>query len=110
MLARDLKDRPAGATLIVCGDRQPAAVHALTHAINEKLGNQGRTVTYIAPVTADPKTAWGHSQALARAMDDRKVDTLLMLGGNPVYSAPGARFINSLEKVKLPSPSWHVCR
>ncbi len=35
--------RPTRASLVLAGDGQPAAVHALAHAINEKLGNVGRT-------------------------------------------------------------------
>jgi MoCo/4Fe-4S cofactor protein with predicted Tat translocation signal len=101
VLARDLKNRPTGATLIVCGDSQPAVVHALAHAINEKLGNQGRTVTYIAPVAARSENRLKSLQGLADAMAEGEVDTLLMLGGNPLHSAPGARFINSVSKVKL---------
>jgi molybdopterin-containing oxidoreductase family iron-sulfur binding subunit len=39
---------------VVAGDQQPPAVHALVHAINESLGNSGKTVIYTAPVVADP--------------------------------------------------------
>ena len=107
VVARDLESRKTGATLVVTGDSQPAAVHALVHAINERLGNQGRTVTYVAPVLARPENRLGSLRELAEAMDAGEVDTLLILGGNPVYSCPGARFANdmvlekNLAKVRL---------
>ena len=36
-----------GSSLVMAGERQPAAVHALVAMLNEKLGNAGKTVTYI---------------------------------------------------------------
>lgn len=101
VLARDLKDRKPGLTLIVSGDGQPAAVHALVHAMNERLGNRGRTVIYIAPVTARPEDRLGSLQELADEMAAGKVDTLLVLGGNPFYAAPGVQFGNAMSKVRL---------
>ncbi len=35
-----------GRSLVIAGDDQPAAVHALAHAINASLGNGGATVVY----------------------------------------------------------------
>ena len=105
VVARDLEGRKPGATLVVTGDSQPAAVHALVHAINERLGNQGRTVTYTAPVTARPENRLGSLRELADAMDAGEVDTLLILGGNPVYTAPSfgnnTDLAKSLAKVRL---------
>ena len=72
----------------------------LVHAINERLGNSGRTVTFIAPVTARAEDRLGSLRELADAIDAGDVDTLLMLGGNPVYSAPGARFPNDMVLAK----------
>ena len=48
-LARDLKAH-RGTSLVVVGDEQPPAVHALVHAINDALGNVGQTVVYTEPV------------------------------------------------------------
>jgi molybdopterin-containing oxidoreductase family iron-sulfur binding subunit len=80
----DLK-RHRGASLVVAGPRQPAAVHALAHAINDHLENAGKTVTYTAWPDA---TAHAESIAdLARAME-AGLDTLVIIGGNPAYNAP----------------------
>src|SRR5207248_11077785 len=40
--------------VVIAGDAQPPAVHALTHAINSALGSVGTTVEYTEPIEADP--------------------------------------------------------
>lgn len=81
--AKDL--RAAGNnSLVVAGYRQPLAVHLLAHAINAALGSVNRTVELRE--TPDLKEQ-GISQ-LAAALNGNQVDTLVILGGNPVYNAP----------------------
>jgi molybdopterin-containing oxidoreductase family iron-sulfur binding subunit len=86
-LARDLKARPAGSTVLVPGDRQPSEVHVLAHSVNAALGNLGQTVRFIAPVLP-PGEGDQALPALAKEMHSGRVDTLLVLGGNPAYDAP----------------------
>src|SRR6185503_20575130 len=43
-----------GRALVVAGDRQPPAVHALAHAMNAALGNVGTTVVYTQTPQANP--------------------------------------------------------
>ncbi len=78
-----------GQCVVVAGRRQPAHVHALVHAMNTALDNVGRTVTY-APVvdTTEPPDLAADLKVLADDLAQGKVDTLLILGGNPVYDAP----------------------
>ncbi|MCL2450971.1 MAG: 4Fe-4S dicluster domain-containing protein, partial [Polyangiaceae bacterium] len=84
--ARDLLAHP-GTGLVVAGDGQPAEVHALVHAANELLGNAGTTVTY-APSPIFEAGGESHGlHALLRALDSGDVATLVMVGGNPVYSS-----------------------
>ncbi len=83
-LARDL-NRNRGRCLIVAGPRQPAIVHALAHAINQALGNAGKTVAYLDAVDSPHGSAL---QSLASEMRAGQVDALVILGGNPVYDAP----------------------
>ena len=52
-VAKDLQAH-RGSSLVVAGDGQPPAVHALAHAMNAALGNAGRTVVYTDPVEAAP--------------------------------------------------------
>jgi molybdopterin-containing oxidoreductase family iron-sulfur binding subunit len=86
-VAQDLQDN-AGASLVIAGDRQPPAVHALVHAINNQLTNVGSTVSYVEPVAANPVNQTQSLTELTTAMNAGEVDMLLILGGNPVYTAP----------------------
>ena len=42
---------------MIAGEQQPPAVHALAHAMNDVLGNVGKTVHYTDPVEANPVNA-----------------------------------------------------
>jgi len=86
-LANDLKNH-RGASLIIAGDWQPPVVHALAHAINKALDNVDKTVSYTEPIEANPVDGNASLRELVQDMDAGQVDTLLMLGGNPVYNAP----------------------
>jgi MoCo/4Fe-4S cofactor protein with predicted Tat translocation signal len=81
--ANDLQANGA-ASLVVAGYRQPLAVHLLAHAINSALGSLGKTVEFRE--TPDLKEQ-GITQ-LAESLNKGEVDTLVILGGNPVYNAP----------------------
>ena len=97
--ARDLKAH-AGHALVVVGDAQPPVVHALAHAINEALGNVGRTVSHSAPILVLAESQGESLRLLTDDMAAGKVDTLIVLGGNPVYNAPADRlFGERLAKV-----------
>ena len=85
-LVKDLKAH-AGNSLVVAGTRQPAIVHALAHAINQQLGNLGTTVVLTKSGDATPDQVGG-LKALAGELTSGAVDTLVILGGNPAYTAP----------------------
>ncbi len=91
-----------GSSLVVAGETQPAAVHALAHAINAALGNAGKTVRYTAPAAASPSGQVAALSELARDMAEGRVSTLAIVGGNPVFSAPAdLEFGKAMEKVGL---------
>ena len=93
------------AALVVVGPTQPARLHALGHALNAALGGAGNTIEYSAPVQTLPGEDSGIAE-LARAMHAGSVDTLLMLGVNPVYDAPAdLDFAAALKKL---SHSLHL--
>src|SRR5271166_3748401 len=85
--AQDLRSR-VGSSLVVVGDHQRPAVHALAHSINEKLGNVGKTVFYSDPIDANPINQGESVKDLVADIGAGKVDLLVILGGNPVYDAP----------------------
>ena len=91
-----------GRCLVVAGDFQPPAVHALAHLINQTLGNVGKTVTYTEPLEAEPVDPAESLRALVADILEEQVDALLILGGNPVYNAPAdLDFTGALTKVKF---------
>ncbi len=100
-LVRDLQNH-RGTSIVIAGEQQPPAVHALAHAMNDILGNVGKTVDYIAPVEANPVNALQSLKELIADIDAGHVDTLFILGVNPVYNAPvDLQFAKHLLKVKL---------
>jgi MoCo/4Fe-4S cofactor protein with predicted Tat translocation signal len=86
-LVRDLRSN-SGKTIVVAGDQQPPIVHALAHAINQSLGNVGATVIYTDPIEAQPIDQTESLRDLVRDMEANAVQMLIILGGNPVYTAP----------------------
>jgi molybdopterin-containing oxidoreductase family iron-sulfur binding subunit len=90
-----------GSCLVIAGEQQPPAVHALAHAMNDALGNVGKTVHYTDPVEANPVNAMASLKELVADIQAGQVDTLLMLGVNPVYNAPAdLHFGENLLKVR----------
>ncbi|MBK9031138.1 MAG: 4Fe-4S dicluster domain-containing protein [Myxococcales bacterium] len=108
-----------GAAVLVAGRRQPAAVHALVAKINSALG--GALVSYFddpEPQRLDHADAIG---ALVRDLKANQVETLIIIGGNPVYDAPadldfGAALAQAKTSVHLSEyanetsakTTWHV--
>ena len=98
-VAADLQ-KERGNSLVVAGEYQSAAVHALAHAINAKLGNVGTTLYYTEPVEAEQVGNADSLRELCADISRGKVDLLLILGGNPVYDAPHEiDFASELAKV-----------
>ncbi len=89
-----------GKGIVVPGVFQSPAVNALAHAMNAALGNVGQTVAYIDPVEIDPPEHTQSIRELAADMNAGKVETLIIMGGNPVYDAPAdLEFGSALEKL-----------
>jgi MoCo/4Fe-4S cofactor protein with predicted Tat translocation signal len=97
---KDLK-ASAGESAVIAGEQQPPEVHLAAIAINEALGNVGKTVIYTETVNPLPSQQNEDLKSLVADMRAGKVDWLLVLDGNPVYSAPAdLDFIAALGKVK----------
>jgi molybdopterin-containing oxidoreductase family iron-sulfur binding subunit len=97
-LAKDLLAN-RGRGLIVAGERQPAAVHAAVCALNTYLGNTGTTVSYYETRDAALPSV-SSLAALVSAMQAGTVQTLVVLGGNPLFDAPAdLDFASAMAKV-----------
>ncbi len=97
-LAKDLLAN-RGKGLILAGERQPAAVHAAVCALNTYLGNTGKTVSYYETKDAALPSV-SSLAALVTAMKAGQVQTLVVLGGNPVFDAPAdLDFASAMAKV-----------
>jgi molybdopterin-containing oxidoreductase family iron-sulfur binding subunit len=106
-VAGDLQ-KHKGSSVIIAGDHQPPAVHALAHAMNAALGNVGRTVVYAEPVEANPVNQTESLGDLVSDMRAGNVDLLVMLGGNPVYDAPAdLGFDDCLKNPKIALRIYH---
>ena len=100
-IADDLRQH-RGRALCHAGREQSVEIHALTHAINDKLGAFGQTLHAIEPVESQPVEHGASLAALVEDMQAGKVDTLLILGSNVVYTGPAdIDFAAALGKVRL---------
>ncbi len=100
-VARDLAS--AGRTAVVAvGDHLPAEVHALALAVNHHLGAIDHTVRVTRPVAASSVNQRASIEDLAQAMDAGRVEVLVVLGGNPVYDAPGDLGFEASYRDKVP--------
>lgn len=98
-VVRDLQAH-AGRSLVVAGESQTPAVHAAAHAINAALGNVGRTVRYTETPAISPVNNTGSIARLVADMNAGRVQSLFIIGGNPVFDAPAdLQFAEALKKV-----------
>jgi molybdopterin-containing oxidoreductase family iron-sulfur binding subunit len=100
-IAQDLSARK-GTSLVLAGEAQPPAVHALVHAMNQALGNVGSTITYLPPPEIVPSNQHAAFRELVSDMNAGRVQTLLIIGeSNPVQTAPADfAFADALAKVQ----------
>src|SRR5437868_7004590 len=102
VLANDLKAH-RGASAVIAGEHQSPEGHAFAHAMNQALGNAGRTVIYTDPVNVNPINQADSLRDLVNDMRGGKVDMLFILGGNPAYDAPADfGFADALKSTNIP--------
>jgi molybdopterin-containing oxidoreductase family iron-sulfur binding subunit len=89
-----------GRTLVLAGYNQPAIVHAVVEIINQALGSHGNTIDYkAASIFGLPNT--NQFLELVDKINEDGIDTLIILGGNPVYNTPtDLKFSSLINKVK----------
>lgn len=98
-LVKELLQHP-GNSLVTAGAGQPPELHATVAAINLALENAGQTVDYLkVPHTGDQDQN-SALRELTEAMHQGDVDTLVLLGTNPVANAPAdLAFGKAMEQV-----------
>ena len=112
-----LKAAP-GRALIHAGPDLPPETHALVSAMNEALGGRGRTFDLLDPPEHRSENQTSSLAALRTDMDAGRVDTLLILDANPVFTAPGfgdamKRVASSIHAGPAPNETalaatWHL--
>jgi molybdopterin-containing oxidoreductase family iron-sulfur binding subunit len=100
-VGRDLKAN-AGKSAVIPGLYQDASVAALALAINNALGNVGKTVSISSePLNPLPSDQIADMKALVADLNAGKVDWLVILNSNPIYSSPGdLEFLSAFNKAK----------
>jgi MoCo/4Fe-4S cofactor protein with predicted Tat translocation signal len=86
-------------SVVTAGPDQPPEVHHAVFLINQTLGNIGWSVVYNEE--AERPSYHQDLRDLTKDIADGKVDTLLILGGNPVFNSPGdVDFAGAIAKAK----------
>ncbi len=104
-MAKDLASN-LGKSLLIAGPQQPEIVHTIVFLLNHFLSNQNKTITYINSPDRNRPHHFDAIQTLANQIDQSEIDTLVILGGNPVYNAPADLDIEN--KIKDISTTIHL--
>ncbi len=101
-LAKDLKGS-AGKCAVLPGLYQDGSVAMLALAINNALGNVGKTVFVSSePAIPLPSDQLGDFKALVADLNAGKVDWLIILNANPFYDAPAdLNFADAFNKANI---------
>jgi molybdopterin-containing oxidoreductase family iron-sulfur binding subunit len=86
-LQADLK-AANGRAVVIPGEQAPPEVHLAAYAINAAIGAVGKTVVYSDTVNPMPSEQVADLKSLVADINAGKVQWLVMLGVNPLYSAP----------------------
>ncbi len=106
-ITRDLQQHQ-GASIVIAGKEMTPAVHALAHAMNDALGNVGKTVFYTDPIEANSVDQRQSLQELLKDIDDGHVEMLVIVGGNPVYNTPADLKLNQDRMFKTTKLRVHL--
>lgn len=83
-----------GKSLVVVGSQHDIEAQILAITINEVIQSNGRTVDYLSI----PENKAKSITELAKSLNSNEVETLIIMGGNPVYNAPGDLDWTSAQK------------
>ena len=100
-VAKDLAAH-RGRALVAVGETMPADAHVLALAINERLASFGSTLLVSEPVEAHGTDYLDSLTRLVADLESGQVDTLVILGTNPVYDAPADLGVaHAIDKARL---------
>ncbi|WP_426955780.1 4Fe-4S dicluster domain-containing protein [Muricoccus radiodurans] len=86
--------------VVIAGRGEPAVIHALAHAMNERLGCAGHAMRLLPSPLVRPERMGDSLASLVAAMAAGEVTHLLLLGVNPAYDAPAALgFAEAMRRV-----------
>jgi MoCo/4Fe-4S cofactor protein with predicted Tat translocation signal len=122
VLAEELR-KNAGNSILMAGMEHDAQTHAVVAAINTAVGNTGNTVNYLDLPFADAQNQHELFQTVVADMQAGRVDAVIMLGTNPVFTSPAdvdfkgalarvpfsvhlANFVDETSK----HATWHINR
>ena len=104
-LAKDLLAH-RNSSILTVGNEHAKEVHAVVAAMNRALGSAGNVVTYHEVPHFDQQDNRSAFADLVSAMENGEIDTLVMVGANPVFTAPSdLGFADALKNV---STSIHL--
>jgi MoCo/4Fe-4S cofactor protein with predicted Tat translocation signal len=86
-LVSDLQQN-RGESIVIVGENQPPQIHALAHALNQILGNFDATIHFTATAEPQPVNQVESLRELVSDLKNGAVDVLLIIGGNPAFTAP----------------------
>ncbi|MGO4515669.1 TAT-variant-translocated molybdopterin oxidoreductase [Terriglobus sp. 2YAB30_2] len=94
--------KAGGKAVVIPGEATSPAVHAAAALINAQIGAVGKTVVYTETVNPIPSQQNADLKALVADLNAGKVSWLVILGVNPVYSAPAdLNFAEAAKKAKV---------
>jgi MoCo/4Fe-4S cofactor protein with predicted Tat translocation signal len=106
-LAKLVEDLQAhqGKSVLIAGPQHSPEVHAAIAQLNADLGNTGHTLRYAALPDAKRASHFAAYAALLERIKDRKIDQLLILGGNPASSFGDVEIKEAMVSIDR---RWHL--
>ena len=93
-------EHAGAASLLIAGRHLSAHTHAQIAKLHQRLGAWGHTLDAIEPLDGVEGLVPDSLQALVEDIDAGRVDTVLVVGGNPAYDSPGTvDFAEALRRV-----------
>ncbi len=108
-IAQKLMQSGKGAVLSA-GPAASSRTHHLIHLVHEALGNVGSTIQYTEEPLADrePRGYMASIRELSELLQGNVIQSLVILGGNPVYDGPADALLDLTSTSQRPLVSIHL--